>query len=334
MPLKYHQPTVDLIVNTPTLTINHQPEPSQKNIAWLREKEKKYDIRIPASIAEWFRLNLPWDMGEVLQTREIMPLSEMEFLDPLQTDIKLWYIMNAEYLSQGGVNLFFQITENDDPPVYAWYEEKPIKIAKKFSEFLYIHFWDSHRQNLHKYRVSMYNHPEIRALQVPAKYYVPLDKLRLRYNELSSLTRLHFFDDYSSLWSHKPLSEYGEFIENNEIINQIHIMTDTIEVMEETINYLWDDYPPAFRLREVGGEEQKLLRALQKKQAIKVFQSSSDWLVESELASQLGATIPILSYPMVEVLTSLTNEGIIEMKLENNIKHYRLKDNLHLSLEG
>jgi len=323
MPLKYLQPTIDLIVNTPFLGINHQPNPSQKNIAWLRETEKQYNIHIPASIAEWFSLDLPWDMGEVLQTQEIQPLSETDLYDHPQTDINLWPVMAAEYLSQGFDLLCFQMTGEDDPPIYVEGQDKFIKIAEKFSEFLYIHFWDCHRYNLHKHQISTMYHPAIEFLQVPPKYFIPINKLKSRYKELSSITRLHFYNDHSSLWS------YGRLVETDEFIKQIHIATETIEVMEETINYLWDGDPPAFRFRGYDFEEIEFLHKLQKKQAINVFQSfpSNEWQIESKLAFDLGASIPILSSPMVEVLTSLVNEDFLKMKPENHIRYHRMKDN-------
>src|SRR5688572_14147200 len=113
-------------------------------------------------------------MGEVLQTKAIVPLSAIEFLDASQTDADFYHFMLAEYLGQGGDYLFFQVTGNEDPPVYAWYEDELIKIAERFSEFLYIHFWDCHRYNLHKHQVSIMHHPAIDALQVPPRYFIPI----------------------------------------------------------------------------------------------------------------------------------------------------------------
>src|SRR5262245_40952350 len=109
MTLKYLQPIIDLLVSTPALAIDNQPGLSQNNIVWLTEKEKQYNIHIPASIAEWFSLDLPWDMGEVLQTEEIVPISEIKFLHAPQTESKLYHFMLAECIGQGGDNLFFEI---------------------------------------------------------------------------------------------------------------------------------------------------------------------------------------------------------------------------------
>lgn len=198
MSLKYLQPTIDLIVNTPSLGIRHQPSPSQKNIALLREKEKKYNIHIPASIAEWFSLDLSWDLGEVLQTQEIQPLSENDLYNHPQTDLNLWPVMWAEYLGQGFDLLCFQMTGEDDPPIYAEGQDKFVKLAEKFSEFIYTHIWDHHRYTLHKHLIKIHHLPEI-GWQVPSKYFIPIAKLAFRYNELSNKTRLHFYDTHTSL---------------------------------------------------------------------------------------------------------------------------------------
>lgn len=98
--------------------------------------------------------------------------------------------------------------------------------------------------------------------------------------------------------------------------------------MDKTINYLWNGNPPAFLLKDYSfSGTEKLLHDIQKEHTEKIFHSfpTRGWQIETNLALDLGARFPVLSTPMVEVLTYLVNEGFLEMKLVNDIRHYRRK---------
>jgi len=269
MLLKYHQPTIDLIAGSPFLQGGNSREISSDNMILLDEKEKQYNIQFPASIREWFSLNVPTDISHyehgTPQIGDLKPLSEMKEVDHPQTSKSLWFFLLTEYIDQGGDYLFFHADGSEDPPIYAKHADDFIKINEKFSSFLYNHFWDYHKQSLCPYSLRLINHPAIEMWQLPTRYHVSLQTLRGHYNELSDNLQSRFYDDHVCIWAYNMSTRDDEVVFNNEAMSHGHIVADSIEKFEEVINYLWENDKPVRNFFTSGNEERNLFQAFQQK---------------------------------------------------------------------
>ena len=340
MSLKYHQKTIDLILQSPFLKSGNLPSFSHRNKLLLEEKEKQYQIDLPESVREWFSLDTPLEIAHYEHgtptIEDLQPFSETVVGSDIPRPSKnLWAFLAAEYVGQGHENIYFEIDGSDDPSIYVdiednWdnhkkYGPKLMRINERFSSFIYNHFWDDHTRRLFEHHLRM-SHLPIPSLQIPKKYQIHFDKMKTRYKELSDDLLVRFYNNHVCIWAYKISSdEHGNIISTDNIMHSGDIQADSIESLSETIDYLWGDDKPVFKLNTFDDETSEFLQRLQVDKVKDIFQDIPDWIIESELALKLGATIPVISTTMREQLSFLANKGELEVKLQNDVRYYRAK---------
>jgi hypothetical protein len=276
MPLKFHQKTIDLILQSPFLNSGNLPNLSEHNKLLLEEKEKQYQIRLPESVHEWFNLDTPSEIAHyehgMPKIEYLQPFSETVDLDIPKPSINLWLFLMAEYVGQGWENIYFEINEIDDPPIYMDIEEnwsnhkkygpKLIRINERFSSLLHNHFWDYHKRESYPYALHLWNHP---IQELSSKYYISFDKLRQKYYELPDNLQSRFHNNHVCIWAYKLSTHNNEVIFDNEFMNKGWIAADSLEKLEETLNHLWEDDIPTKNLHSNKTEVEEYLNILKSK---------------------------------------------------------------------
>lgn len=309
------------------LELFHRPvQFAERNIKMLDTLERKHNVQFPAAVREWYSLDFvpeimsTYERGIAVDIDGFKPLAEMEEIEASRLpDLKndLWYFLMAEYVDQGGDDLFFSISAGDDPPVFTEYPEhnhELIELAPTFSQFILFHFWDWYGSYMFEHSISIPYHPRWGpAFNFPAKYHVPFGRLRKHYAELGGN---RFYDEHTHIWAQNCHGDDGNMVDT---VVGVEIRTDTVEALAETIRHLWGDDAPVFRMN--GGWENEeatmLLTQLQRAQLRKVLQQSDDWIAAPDPAYQLGASIPRLSGPMAEQLAWLIDQGEAEAYPDN-----------------
>ncbi len=276
MLLKYHQKTVDLMLQSPFLNSGNLPNLSHHNKILLEEKEKQYQIRFPESVREWFSLDTSLEIAYyehgIPKIEYLKPFSEIEDPDIPKPSLNLWLFLTAEYIGQGWENIFFEINGSEDPSIYMdiednWnnyktYGPKLIRINERFSSLIHNHFWDYHKREACPYALHLWNNL---IQELPSKYFISFDKLRKKYDELSDNLQSRFFNSHICIWAYKLSASNNEIIFDNEFMNKGWISADSLEKLEETLNYLWEDDIPIRNLHGHRTEVEKYINILNAK---------------------------------------------------------------------
>ena len=145
MELKYHQSAYDLLTQTridvsrvveafdldekyqwmqdwTQFDLYQRPATfSEDNIAKLNQLETRYNVKLPASIREWFSLDITPEIMCIWDAQGYPPFPARieEFVPSPSPYSHLWKFLLAEYIEQGGEYIYFHIDDGDDPSVFA-----------------------------------------------------------------------------------------------------------------------------------------------------------------------------------------------------------------------
>ncbi|MEM9954884.1 MAG: hypothetical protein AAF846_24975 [Chloroflexota bacterium] len=217
---------------------------SHENMQKLHEIENKYNVKLPASVREWYSLDVVPD---------VMALRAFSYyrIEELQPDENgNWHFIHWEYIGQGGELLYFRTDEGANPPVYA---SKTSVIRHTFSDFIHCHFWDWHTEYHYPYYIAIKHHPFApESLKVAPRFYVPLEKFETHFNQLSGH---RFYNDDLRLYPRREykLNDNWEVIEVTDKVTSGLFYGKTPEHLRDFIELIWDDnVPPLYHMNGIS----------------------------------------------------------------------------------
>jgi hypothetical protein len=301
---------------------------SEANIQQLDALEYKYRVKLPASVREWFRLDITPEIMSApipefgyLDIHDFRPFTEMpEIYGTSENREDFWFFLHSEYIDQGGEFIAFKMNAGDDPPVYAENLDEFVELASTFSEFIYQHFWNWHSWYTFKYGFSIEFISILPSSALSPEFLIPVERLRNTFKELIGKTRWWFYDEHSRIWPYKSVSWINKEMSVDE--SQVaggRFAADSLEALQSLITRIWEDYPPFLRMetRHFNEESETFINQMQRETVLRILQETNGWVTSSELAKKLGSKIGLLNTHMSNQLQFHIDAEAIESHPDN-----------------
>ncbi len=265
---------------------------SDENIEKLNALEAKHGVNIPASVREWYSLDIAPDILSASPSPYSPIIMAIEKIGPMSKDRlwgneyreDLWYFIQAEYVEQGGEPILFQVGAGDDPPVYAALYGEYRLLFDTFSQFLYLSYWNWTTQYMFPYSFYLYPH---RLFQIPEPYWFDIQRCEQMFSRLPVGKSPHYYDEHTRINPSLPTEYTG-----NEVVTLDtgkygggHFAADSIDTLRHLIRLIWGDFAPVFFNLSWEPETVKLFEEIQREQMRLFFQTTSGWVEDAELLS-------------------------------------------------
>lgn len=318
------------------LNLHNRPiQFSAENIAKLDAIEAKYNTTIPASVREWYSLDIiPAIMSATHEfsyslIEEIKPASE-EKLFALQNpnNENYWFFLCVQGHHWEIESSMFQIGKKDNPLVLTEHLngykrldgqpvnenfQKPSSPLMSFSKFIYFYFWrwlmDYQFQHYFHIGYIPYEMSPPTILSMPPKYYVPLDKIRQTHEELSyQRNGKRFFEDKHTRLEVQLVGKWidGTIRKFEDQLGGGVFRADSTEALRKLVTQLWGNDAPIMTISDVT----KDLQALKEKALIQLLQHSGNWIKISKIWSRVGVC--------EELISELIASGQVEAHPDNS----------------
>jgi hypothetical protein len=296
---------------------------SQRNLDELDTFEQTHNLKLPASVREWYSLDIA---PEIMGSASLFWLSPSE-MEPYPDHT--CYFMHHEYFDQGGERLVFKLDAGDDPPVLAQiYDDELRLIEPTFSQFLYCHFWDWHSSYMFPYWFDIVHAPEYLGppdvLKVPERFFKPVRHLRNLFAEIQSHHQLRFYSSnqriraYNLRWS--PTEQVKDVVTGGVF------RAESLDALEQLIDTVWGEDAPLFKMSQWEHDETKqMLTRKQYSRIRQVLAKEEDWMTESELATALGSPSKRMEPAIKQKVETLVKQGEVETYSTDTESFYRLK---------
>jgi hypothetical protein len=293
------------------------------NLQQLNYLEHRFSVVLPPSVREWFSLNfvpvlMSFKSMGYLPIHKFRPISHQKYDKSERHD--LWEFTTYDFIGQDVESIVFKIDEGDDPPVFV-VADSIVPIAPRFSEFIYLFFWDWLTEATFKYSFhlrDLADHPGAPAvLALPPHQRLLVSDLRNRYQERHGNFRTRFYDDntWIRIAATKKHMSFGAF------------HTRTAEQLRQLIITLWGENAPVFRMENYAHEGSRaVLEALRHEHIIRALREIGDWRSANELSDHLNANV----FDLIDDLNKLVERGQVEFHPDNQDdkpkdNRYRLK---------
>lgn len=298
---------------------------SPTNVDALDELERRYQIKLPDSVREWYSLDINPQMMTVSGWADValkgpQPASTLDAYDQgLKTNPNLWVFGFDEYIEQGGEYLVFEIGGSDDPPVFAVFDTRLIQVAETFSKFLLIHFWRWHTHYTFPHHIFLWHHPQRFGKQVHPKYHIPLEQLSQQFTRISTQW---FYDDDVRLhvFQRETLEDDETNIDNEAVMTSVRIFARSIPALRRCLKQLWKDNIPVLNFVPSWDDKagEALLKELTHTQFEQIFENFDDWLTIEGLLRQLGQDQPLLTGVLSHLIEQMIEQGEISPHPDNS----------------
>lgn len=350
MRLQYHQATFDLLTQTPidsarfisAYDANYPPEHqlawtkldlyqrpirfSQANVEHLNIFEKQFNITLPASVREWYSLDIVPEIMSVRGT-EWVTLWEMQ-PDKNQS----CYFLYDEYIDQAGDALRFKLDMGDDPPVIVQHQEE-IVIEPTFSQFLFCHFWDWLANYNFEFTFTIPYHPYLpRGIDSLTASHIPLDHFRQHFQEITSRQHIRFYDEHRRMWVY-PLIETNDKsqpVMSHKIVGGI-FRADSLQHLQELAEIIWGNTLPVFHIETTEQPEvEAWLSDLREQQIKRALSNSKEWWTIKDVAKALAIPTSAAYSSILEQMQISTGNDVLESHVDNTDfsydNRYRLRN--------
>ncbi|MEO1286780.1 MAG: SMI1/KNR4 family protein [Chloroflexota bacterium] len=301
---------------------------SHENMQKLHEIENKYNVKLPASVREWYSLDI---LPEIMALRSFF-YYKIEQLKPDEDGN--WHFVHWEYIGQGGETLCFRTDEGDNPPVYPIGYESWV-IGDSFSEFIHGHFWDWHTEYIYPYTFSMrsYPPPAPLPLQIASRFHVHRSKFDKNFN---NLIHNRYFNDDDSLRMYVNneciLDDNMNLIEVTDMVSSGTFYSKSAQVLEDCIYTIWDEITPPLSHMNTPlvyadmyyDEMQEMFEKLERKHIFDALEMKQDWIDVDSMIAMFLSVEHLSNFEFSEsIFDWLLTHPDIERHPENNDENIR-----------
>jgi hypothetical protein len=301
MKLRYHQATFDMLTQTPIDTTrhlhalaeyevalglapdknrrlwttmplyHHEAQFSESNVLLLDTFENKYGVKLPASMREWYSLDIGLPMLWVDGAWWPVQLSDLGNPDRIirgeiqLLDHNLLVFMEEQQAGDWCVRL----KDHDDPPVYWLMEGSDLekhppdirlqKDAPRFSDFIYCFLWDWLAAYRSEYWFSISSTRVIPRLRLEPEYYIPLAFLYPQFHEIQQ----------QAFHGHRFFSKTQRFCmhtapDDPSRVGEGYFGADSAQALQDLIWRIWGNSPPLRKMNTWHPESRQVLENLKR----------------------------------------------------------------------
>lgn len=294
---------------------------SEENVRKLDAFERDHHMQFPASVREWYSLDIAPDVMSAndLNLLEHLDIPEFQIpsvIDSLSTSDPrddLWCFLFGEISNQGGDHVYFQTGKSDDPPVLARLNRTFIEIAPTFSEFLFVYYWDWFGRYHFEHKLLTTDKTGIGPLPLPERYHVPLDRLGQFYKRLSNSTEPRFYDAHTRIWVRYPFNMTPAERQKSTLMSIGVIHADSLTAARSAVEKLWPDDAPLFYLDSMRDDAvNAMVSTMQLARIHKILDDAPGWISGPELYAAVVGHDTDRNFALRHHLIRMLSRGEIE----------------------
>lgn len=251
-----------------------EPQISEPNIQLLDAFETRSGVTLPASMREWYSLDIGLPMLYVDDSWWATSLSKLGSSDwPGDTNHKQLLALNIlPFISeQQSDDCCIRLDQGDDPPVYWLHESRKssaselldvslIENSPRFSDFVFCYLWDWLVSYQSIYGFSIHTIPSVPVLRYKPEYRLSLDHISHQFKEIAQqlFGKKRFYNQSQrfSIWSDTFSDKSYDGSGGGEFY------ADSPEALCDLIQYLWGNNPPLHKMSGLNSESSQIIENL------------------------------------------------------------------------